>query len=124
MTLRLSLPAEPLAAREARRAVSAWARSHDLYERLDDLELVTSELVTNATVHGLGPVIVELYDKGQSLRLQVTDSGALAPSPRLASSEDDSGRGLMIVAALALAWGSSVNGSVTQVWAELAISPE
>jgi len=121
MSLRLSLPAEPLSAREARRAVSAWARSHDLTEHLDDLELLTSELVTNATVHGLGPVVVELYDDGRSLRLQVTDSGALAPSPRLAGTDDDSGRGLMIVAALSRAWGSSVSGSVTQVWAELAL---
>ena len=121
VTLHLRLPGEPLAAREARRAVTSWALARGLGPDVDDLELVTSELVANAASHGEGLVTLEVEDTGEVIRLRVTDSGAVEPQPRLAQPDDDSGRGLLIVAALSSKWGSSVSSSMTEVWAELRI---
>jgi len=119
VTLRLTLPGEPLAAREARRAVTSWALSHGFGVGVDDLELVTGELVANAASHGTGSVTLEAMQSDGRVRLRVTDEGAVAPQVQLPSDDDESGRGLMIVAALALDWGSSVGTNVTEVWAEL-----
>lgn len=121
MTLSLRLPGEALSAREARRAVSSWAVARGLDVELDDLQLVTSELVANAASHGAGPVTVEAEDAGDFIRLRVTDSGSQPPVPRQPADHDDSGRGLLIVSALSLAWGSVVDGTATQVWAELPV---
>ena len=121
MTLLLRLPGEPLAAREARRAVTSWALARGLGPDVDDLELITSELVANAASHGQGQVTLEVEDTGELIRLRVTDSGAIPPEPRDALPDDDSGRGLLIVAALASNWGSRVTTSLTEVWAELRV---
>ena len=121
MTLLLRLPGEALAAREARRAVTCWAQSRGIGPDLDDLELVTSELVANAAAHGAGPVTLEAEDVGACVRLRVTDAGSGALAPRRAADDADRGRGLMIVSALAQAWGSRVAAGTTEVWAELLV---
>jgi len=122
VTLYLRLPAEPVSAREARRAVTTWAQSRGVGPELDDLSLVTSELVANAASHGTGPVTVEAVHSGDAIRLKVTDSGECPNvAPRDPQLDDDRGRGLLIVAALARAWGSSAGNGSTEVWAELFI---
>lgn len=93
--------------------------------------LLTSELVTNAVLHG-GPVgdgakpeiIVEIQLTDRALWVGVFDGhpGPL-PSPRPPRSLDESGAGLYLVSRLASAWGSrglpSRQGKV--VWFEIAL---
>ncbi len=89
------------------------------------LDLVVSELVSNAVLHsGLGPsdtvqLRVELTD--QLLRVEVTDEGTgFAPSARPAPGTDHHGWGLLLVERLAIRWGVEDQPGTT-VWAELAL---
>ncbi|WP_369186552.1 ATP-binding protein [Streptomyces sp. R08] len=96
----------------------AWGLSTD-DEISDAIRLVTSELVTNAVVHGEGPVTVTLYHKPGRLMIDVFDTNSAAPQTNWAQEEDESGRGLAMVELLALrcAWMPSEDGK--HVWAEL-----
>ncbi|MFC4852622.1 ATP-binding protein [Actinophytocola glycyrrhizae] len=86
---------------------------------LDDAVLVTDELVSNAIQHGRGPrsCRLTLIRDGRGLRAEVTDSGPGEPRPR--TPDDTGGRGLLLVARLANAWGVHWFGDHKTVWAEL-----
>lgn len=68
-----------------------------------DIELVVSELATNALIHTLGPVRIRLVRRDRALQLEVADTSAVAPAIATDSADDESlgGRGLFIAAALA-----------------------
>lgn len=61
---------------------------------------VMSELVTNAVVHGLGPVEVAIVLCPDCVELHVSDSGRRLPAERFADNDDEGGRGLAIVRTL------------------------
>jgi serine/threonine-protein kinase RsbW len=89
-------------------------------ERLDDAALVLSELVGNAVRHASGDVVqVRLRRTHDVLRIAVQDGSTVGPAPRVASVEDENGRGMLIIEALSLSWGWEplVNGKV--VWADV-----
>ncbi|MEU9018653.1 ATP-binding protein [Actinomadura sp. NPDC048394] len=91
---------------------------------LDDFDgqLVVSELVTNALLHGVGAIVVRvLQDEHSRLpKVEVTDQGAGRPVLRPPNYAVDSGRGLSIVAALASDWGvRSLPDGGKAVWALL-----
>ncbi|MGW0393146.1 ATP-binding protein [Streptomyces sp. NPDC003042] len=89
-----------------------------------DVALVTSELVTNALVHGSlrdRYLRVEIQLTGAVLRIAVTDpKGERRPEPRAAADDEQYGRGLQIVSALAQRWGTSERVVGKTVWAECA----
>jgi anti-sigma regulatory factor (Ser/Thr protein kinase) len=60
------------------------------------------------------------------LRVWVTDASDTLPEPRVASPDDESGRGLALVAALADDWGAAPreHGIGKAVWFELRITPK
>ncbi|MFG2359722.1 SpoIIE family protein phosphatase [Streptomyces sp. NPDC048521] len=80
------------------------------------LELVVSEIVTNALIHAGSDVDVRLRAFDDHLRLEVRDSDSNPPIPSSLSlgeeenAEAEHGRGLLIVEALADTWNSSPNG--------------
>jgi serine/threonine-protein kinase RsbW len=80
-------------------------------------ELVTSELVTNAIVHGLSGGELELRMLGDHLRIEVSDSSPVPPVPRQASPYATNGRGLEVVEALSREWGVEHRSSGKSVWA-------
>lgn len=93
----------PAARQFVREAVIDWG----LCDRMDDVLLCVSELATNALVHGVPPgrgyrLQLLLLADGV-FRIEVHDSGGGRPSVREPYGE--SGRGLMLVAALADKWG-------------------
>ena len=95
-----STPASPARAREAvKDTLERWR----LAGLVDVVQLVVSELVTNAVRHGQPPVHMELSRSARELCLEVHDGATWAPagSVRRASAQAESGRGLQIVAALA-----------------------
>jgi anti-sigma regulatory factor (Ser/Thr protein kinase) len=87
-----------------------------------DVLTILSELATNAVQAGATMIEVQVEADDGFTRIAVTDDAAGWPKPRLAGPMDVSGRGLMIVEALATRWGvtaTSVVGTGKQVWAVL-----
>lgn len=90
--------------------------------------LCVSELATNALVHGVPPgrgFRVRLYWEraGGRLRIEMHDSGAgAAPTARCPAPDAEGGRGLLLVSALAAAWGVGERDPGKVVWCEFAAS--
>jgi anti-sigma regulatory factor (Ser/Thr protein kinase) len=78
-----------------------WACAH----LTDTATLLTSEVLTNAVVHGLGPVRLRLHRTDAEVTVIVSDRGRYQPQPRLADLTDESGRGLSLLELLATSWG-------------------
>ena len=95
---------------------------------VDAAQLVVSELVGNAVVHGrplpTGDLSVEWELLGDRLRLQVVDGGD-GPAGPVAPAADDAegGRGLTLVGLLSSCWGRATTGGGTAVWADLSTRP-
>ncbi|MEV0746190.1 ATP-binding protein [Streptomyces sp. NBC_01220] len=90
---------------------------------------IVAELATNATVHGRVPgrdfQLRLSVDADDRLRIEVTDTrDDRLPAPAIPDPLAESGRGLLIVEALASRWGI-VPGPVPRktVWAELDLVP-
>ncbi|MFI0987677.1 ATP-binding protein [Streptomyces exfoliatus] len=115
----------PRGARLARLLAAEWMRDHEVpYGVTEAATQVVAELATNAATHGRVAGrsfrLALLSDEGV-LRIEVTDTRAESlPSVQPTHPEGDSGRGLLLVGALADRWGT-VLGPVPRktVWAEL-----
>lgn len=108
------------APREARVAVAHFLSKAHLTQLTDDAQLLASELVTNAVRHARGPIEVRAYVRDGFLRLEVGDSAAdVAPTPRAADPDDESGRGMELIDKLSVRWGWRVRGPVKVVWLDL-----
>ncbi|MFD0545189.1 ATP-binding protein [Streptomyces mexicanus] len=112
----------PRGARLARLLAAEQLRSWGVPS--DPAEHIVAELAANAATHGRVPgrdFRLLLYVVGDPLRIGVTDtSGERLPHVRPAAADDESGRGLLIVEALADRWGV-VPGPPPRktVWAEV-----
>jgi anti-sigma regulatory factor (Ser/Thr protein kinase) len=97
-----TLDAPRLARRYVTSRTAAWP-----VELVDLTVLLTSELVTNAVVHGRAPIQLLLVEDGDRLRIEVTDAESRLPDgPGKPTDQDESGRGLLILDRLADRWGS------------------
>ena len=99
-------------------ALAAGDRTR-LGERLDDLVLLCSELVTNALVHADGPCRVRLRDRRGRVRLEVHDPSPRLPVQRTPDPTATNGRGMALVAALADDWGVDEGRGGKSVWVEV-----
>jgi anti-sigma regulatory factor (Ser/Thr protein kinase) len=97
-------------------ALARW----QLAELADDALLAVSELVTNAVLHGRGPVTLLLERQDGGIRVEVHDHSSQMPQTTAASQLRTSGRGLAIVAAIAHSWGAHQLRAGKVVWAEVA----
>jgi anti-sigma regulatory factor (Ser/Thr protein kinase) len=101
----------------ARRSVSA--------DCIDDVVLVASELVGNAIMHAPPPVDDELdisWDlEPDAVVVRVLDGSPELPQRRRRDAKEANGRGLSIVAAIALDWGIRRTELGKQVWARVPI---
>lgn len=105
----------------ARRAVRDWLQAVGLHSHHPTAELLVCELVTNALRHGSPPVELRIRaGLERVLRVEVLDGADGAQPVRHEPAPDAvSGRGLGIVAALAVRWGTEADDSGKVVWAEL-----
>ncbi|MFJ8664908.1 SpoIIE family protein phosphatase [Streptomyces sp. NPDC093600] len=103
------------ARRLARRALARW----DLEELSDSVELLISEVVTNAVRYAERPVTLRLL-RTDVLRCEVGDDSPQLPRQRRARDTDEGGRGLFLVNRLARRWGATRLSGGKVVWFELA----
>ncbi len=108
-----------LARRSVEEALTAWGLdvSEDL---VTTMALLVSELVTNAVRYASGNAVELLTRRGPgALWVEVGDADTRVPRLRHAAPEDEGGRGLALVQALATSWGSrsTLDGKV--VWFRL-----
>lgn len=97
------------------------------FPEVDDAELLTSELATNAIQHtpsslpGAGFSVLIEHQYGKSVRVTVHDGGTYFDAPYVAQPEPDAedGRGLFLVDALATSWGSYATLSGRKTWFSL-----
>ncbi|MFD7015984.1 SpoIIE family protein phosphatase [Streptomyces sp. NPDC059928] len=102
------------ARRLARRALERWG----LEELTDSVELLVSEVVTNAVRYAERPVTLRLL-KTDVLRCEVGDDSPQLPRQRRARETDEGGRGLFLVNRLARRWGATRLSGGKVVWFEL-----
>jgi anti-sigma regulatory factor (Ser/Thr protein kinase) len=87
-----------------------------------DVLLLVSELVSNAVRHGEGPIDLAVGVSTSRVRVEVTDQGDGQPlPPRLPPVTSQSGRGLLIVEAIADTWGFTVKPTGKTVWADVVV---
>ncbi|WP_406448771.1 ATP-binding protein [Streptomyces sp. NBC_01622] len=120
LCLCISIAADKALVAEVRRSVWAALLSWGADEIADDMEVVASEMVSNALKYTGGEAAVRLrLAKGQA-QLEVEDGSAQQPALRRVGTEAEKGRGLLLVEALAAEWGWRLRkrGAKT-VWASL-----
>ncbi|MFC9652839.1 MULTISPECIES: SpoIIE family protein phosphatase [unclassified Streptomyces] len=102
------------ARRLARRALARW----DLEDLSDSVELLISEVVTNAVRYAERPVTLRLL-RTDVLRCEVGDDSPQLPRQRRARDTDEGGRGLFLVNRLARRWGATRLSTGKVVWFEI-----
>ncbi len=126
MPQQLELAPEPTSPREARLFVAQWVRSWGYPRILNAAALITSELATNAVVHGGGRFTVMVTNTGRGVRVEVCDGTTALPEVRPLDQIDQQGgppggRGLHVVDGLATRWGCEPDeaSGTKRVWFEL-----
>lgn len=102
---RWQFPAQPVHARMARVWLEAWIADRGLGEEACYCAAVAfSELVTNAVLHGAGPVTVEVAIEAGRIECEVSDGARGLPVVYDAGEDDEHHRGLSLVEALTSDW--------------------
>ncbi|WP_086830878.1 SpoIIE family protein phosphatase [Streptomyces sp. NRRL B-24572] len=114
------LPREPRSVGRARELARAQLAAWDLEPLVDTVELLVSELVTNALRYGEGEIRLRLL-RDRTLVCEVWDAGLVQPRRRRARDTDEGGRGLQLVGLLSSSWGSRRTPRGKTVWFELAL---
>ncbi|MFL6138499.1 MAG: SpoIIE family protein phosphatase [Frankiaceae bacterium] len=115
----LLLRADDDAAAEARRLVAETLAGGPFGTLVDDAQLVATELVTNALLHGAPPVALSVELTGSSLRIEVSDGSSSTPLRGTGGESAMTGRGMVLVESLAARWGVERTDAGKLVWAEL-----
>ncbi|AWW37811.1 serine/threonine protein phosphatase [Streptomyces cadmiisoli] len=102
------------ARRLVRRALARW----ELEDLTDSVELLVSEVVTNAVRYASRPITLRLL-RTDVLRCEVGDDVPQLPRLRQARATDEGGRGLYLVNRLARRWGATRLSTGKVVWFEL-----
>ena len=112
----------PEAVAAVRRFVSEALRSWGERDLEMDASLVASELATNAVLHASSPFRASIDRSVGVVCIAVQDVAIDAAARQESTSQDASGRGMMIVDALSRRWGCDALPTGKVVWAELATS--
>ncbi|WP_322501616.1 SpoIIE family protein phosphatase [Streptomyces rochei] len=115
------LARDPAEVGRARAAVREQLHDWGLPHLADTAELLVSEVVTNAVRHARArPVDLRLV-RADTLLCEVDDDDHDLPALRGAGPDDETGRGLRVVSALAREWGASRGRTGKTVWFELTL---
>jgi anti-sigma regulatory factor (Ser/Thr protein kinase) len=132
------MPALPRTVGQVRSYARWLLGTRQLESMSDTVELLVSELVTNAInatgitdedpadsrlIGGVKPIYVRMSVRSEALRIEVWDTSSRPPLRRAAADEDEGGRGLLLVQALTKEWGCEAletDGKI--VWCECLIA--
>ena len=100
--------------------VLTFLTPHARSDTIETALLLTSEIVTNALQHGLPPFVLHAKLNDGLIYVGVSD-GSVATSPRRRDpgTDDQDGRGLTFLEALAQRWGTHRTEDSKTVWFEL-----
>lgn len=115
----LHLAAEPASVRLGRRFVGGLLAESD-QAIAGDVELLVSELLTNAVLHASSEPKLEVRISPTTVRVDVHDDDPRPPVLRDPSPDAVGGRGLHLVAEIAARWGTEPTPTGKVVWFELA----
>jgi anti-sigma regulatory factor (Ser/Thr protein kinase) len=91
----------------------------------DDLRasasLLLSEVFTNALLHAVGPITVEVEERGGGYRIAVGDRSGEPPIEKGYRADEATGRGLHLLDGLAAAWGWERTDVGKVVWFDLPV---
>ncbi|MFF3290850.1 SpoIIE family protein phosphatase [Streptomyces sp. NPDC003023] len=111
------VPSDPSAVSRVRAAVADRLAEWGLDEEAFTTELILSELVTNAIRYAAGPIRVRLI-RDRTLICEVSDHSSTSPHLRQATTMDEGGRGLFLVAQFAERWGTRYTADGKVIWTE------
>ncbi|MEU6462334.1 ATP-binding protein [Streptomyces sp. NPDC046976] len=116
-----TLPRDPESAATARRLVCVALSTWGLDELTDDAVLIVTELVTNAVRHARRRSIRVMVERiaPRTVRVAVADFSHALPVPCAPKNDEEGGRGLALVVALATNWGADERRWGKVVWADL-----
>ncbi|MET9436497.1 SpoIIE family protein phosphatase [Streptomyces sp. NPDC006551] len=118
--------ADPQGLSDARAAVGQALRDWNMDELADDAELLTGELLVNVLLHTEGGAVLTLEvlpEPVRRVRLSVQDRSSAWPRRRTPGEAATSGRGLLLLDALASRWGVEPRGEGKAVWCEIGPVP-
>lgn len=127
---RLKMAVDALAPRKARSFTANVLRAWGEQDLVDDAVLIVSELATNAFQYGrrqqdsmlqaIETIVLILELRPDTVSVHIRDNSPILPSPRTSPEDQEGGRGLRIVAALAQSWtATAVTGDGKQISAFL-----
>ena len=117
-TFEKDLPRTRAAPALARRSLAGWFAGDVDRDDLRTAELLVSELVTNAVMHGHGQITLRAHLDEDRLLVDVIDEGGgFERTVRKSDLDSVGGRGLAIVDAEASRWG--IHEGTTHVWFEV-----
>ena len=119
---RWQLPPVAASVPRVRALVRAALRDWGLEPFLETAELMVSEIVTNAVRYARGDLDIQLA-RGETLVLEVADDDERLPHLTPIAPDDEHGRGLTLVDAIAGSWGARSIASGKVVWCELPLPP-
>jgi hypothetical protein len=108
----------PQAARHVRELVSTALAGWGLDEHIDAMELLATELVTNAIRYTTRPITLRLL-RTETLLCEVSDDDHHLPVLCEPGDNDERGRGIYLVSRLSHRWGASHTTTGKAVWFEL-----
>ncbi|MCX4966730.1 SpoIIE family protein phosphatase [Streptomyces sp. NBC_00654] len=118
--------ADPEGLSDARAIVRQALADWGMAELADDAELVTGELLVNVLLHTEGGAVLTLEvlpEPVRRVRLSVQDRSSVWPRRRTPGETSTSGRGLLLLDAVATRWGIEPRGEGKAVWCEIGPNP-
>ncbi|MFF7157668.1 SpoIIE family protein phosphatase [Streptomyces sp. NPDC008139] len=113
--------ADPEGLADARSALRQALTDWGLADLADDVELAAGELLVNVLLHTEGGAVLTLEvlpEPVRRVRLSVQDRSSVWPRRRSPGEAATSGRGLLMIDALAACWGVEPRGDGKAVWCE------
>ena len=115
-------PGTPEAPQCARAFLRATLQTWQLDGFGDVTELLTDELIANAVRHVGCPVTLRATSEGAMLRIEVSDRSTDPPVLQHPDPYKATGRGILLVDALATQWGTVIRDDGKTVWFEIDVS--